>query len=448
MITGVPLRLTLSAFGFMLAGMVTGNIYMIQLGLLPLLFVLLGMIIRQPTLFTVEPPQQSVSVDVGDELTITRVVQVVDGLGLVTLGEELPPSFELLKGNNIQAFWKQPGEAQLELKYRVKCTKRGTYKFGSLLWESRHPLGMVPTKMGSLELNQELIVKPRTLKVKRIRQQRVFTKIPMPAESRIQMGVPTTDFKELRDYSFGDSYKQINWKATARKQRSSLPTVNEYEKEGRQVVYVFLDTSSHLGVGTALSNSFEYAVQATLGLTEFYLARQCKVGLSLFNSQPRPPAPGLEGVDGEPLSQHVFPEGGRVQQYRIHRMLLNAELQHSHRSLKEALAYVRGHILGTNPLFVVVTWVRMENLSHLMAGAKELSKYIKNRRQRPNVLVVNVSGFELASEGQEESQAVQLMEFKESHLVSRLRSMGLMVVNWYPLKQSITEVLLTQVRGV
>jgi uncharacterized protein (DUF58 family) len=103
MITGVPLRLTLSAFGFMLAGMVTGNIYMIQLGLLPLLFVLLGMIIRQPTLFTVEPPQQSVSVDVGDELTVTRVVKVVDGLGLVTLGEELPPSFELLKGNNNQA---------------------------------------------------------------------------------------------------------------------------------------------------------------------------------------------------------------------------------------------------------------------------------------------------------------------------------------------------------
>jgi len=447
MITGVPLRLTLSAFGFMLAGMVTGNVYMIQLGLLPLLFVLIGMIIRQPTLFAVEPPQQSVSVDVGDELTVTRVVRVADGLGLVTLGEELPPSFELLKGNNIQAFWKQSGEAQLELTYRVKCTKRGTYRFSSLLWESRHPLGMVPTKLGSLELNQELIVKPRTLKVKRIRQQKVFTKIPMPAESRIQMGVPTTDFKELRDYSFGDSYKQINWKATARKQRSSLPTVNEYEKEGRQVVYVFLDTSSHLGVGTTQSNSLEYAVQATLGLTEFYLARQFKVGLSLFNSQPRPTAPDLQGAEGEPLSQHVFPEGGRVQQYRIQRMLLNAELQLSHRSLKEALARVRGHVLGTNPLFVVVTWVRVENLSSLMEGARELSKYIKNRRQRPNVLVVNVSGFELASEGQE-SQAVQLMEFKESHLVSRLRSMGLMVVNWYPLKQSITEVLLTQVRGV
>jgi len=454
MITGVPLRLTLSAFGFMLAGMVTGNINMIQLGLVPLLFVLMGFVLKQPTTVSVEPPPPSLSVELGDELTITRKVAVEDGVGLVTVGEELPPSFELLKGSNIQAFWKRPGRAEFDLKYRVKCTRRGTYQFTNLFWEARHPLGLIPTRLGSAELNQELIVKPRTLRVKRIRQQKVFTKIPMPAESRIQMGVPTTDFKELRDYSFGDSYKQINWKATARKPRSSLPTVNEYEKEGRQVVYVFLDTSRQMGIGTTLSNSFEYAVQATLGLTEFYLARQCMVGLSLFNSETG--SPSYRGVDGtdslerelvRPGHKNVFPEGGKVQQYRIQSMLLEAELQSSRRTLKEALIYVRGHVLGTNPLFVVVTRVREENTAQLMEGARELSKYIKNRRQRPNILVINVSGYELASEGDDTGPAVQLMEFKESHMVAQLGALGITAVNWHPEEQSITEVLLTQVRG-
>ena len=259
------------------------------------------------------------------------------------------------------------------------------------------------------------------------------------------MGVPTTDFKELRDYSFGDSYKQINWKATARKQRSSLPTVNEYEKEGRQVVYVFLDTSNRMGVGTTISNSFEYAIQATLGLSEFYLSRGCKVGLSLFNSRPHA---SFRGGEADPVAKHVFPDGGKVQQYRIHKLLLEAELSLAHRSLKEAIVYTRGHILGANPLFVVVTWVNDENLNQLMDGAKEMSKYIKNRRQRPNILVVNVSGYELVSDGDRAAQAVQLLEFKESHLISKLRGLGLMAVNWHPLKQSITEVLLSQVRGV
>jgi uncharacterized protein (DUF58 family) len=455
MITGVPLRLTLSAFGFMLAGMVTGNIYMIQLGLVPLLFVILGFILRQPTILSVEPPSPSLSVDLGDDLIITRKVTVEDGVGLITVGEELPSSFELLKGNNIQAFWKKPGRVEFDLKYQVRCTRRGTYKFTHLFWEARHPLGMVPTRLGSVELNQELIVKPRTLRVKRIRQQKVFTKIPMPAESRIQMGVPNTDFKELRDYSFGDSYKQINWKATARKQRSSLPTVNEYEKEGRQVVYVFLDTSKHMGIGTTLSNSFEFAVQATLGLTEFYLARQCMVGVSLFSSESSSlgygeigdVSQGLVKDGGRSLYQTVFPEGGKVQQHRIQRMLLEAELQSSRRRLREALVYVRGHVLGTNPLFVVVTRVREENMAQLSEGAKELSKYIKNRRQRPNILVVNVSGYDLASNGDGESLAVQLMEFKESNMVARLRALGITAVNWHPYEQSITEVLLSQVRG-
>jgi hypothetical protein len=281
----------------------------------------------------------------------------------------------------------------------------------------------------------------------------VFTKIPMPAESRIQMGVPTTDFKELRDYSFGDSYKQINWKATARKQRSSLPVVNEYEKEGRQVVYVFLDTSTQMGIGTTLSNSFEYAVQATLGLTDFYIARQCMVGLSLFNSEAGSPGYRVvgnkEGLDRDLGSRYtnVFPEGGKIQQYRIQRMLLEVELQSSRRTLKEALVQVRGHILGTNPLFIVVTRVRDENTAQLIDGARELSKYIKNRRQRPNILVVNVSGYELASGEDDAGPAVQLMEFKESHMVSRLRALGITAVNWHPEEQSITEVLLTQVRG-
>jgi hypothetical protein len=453
MITGVPLRLALSAFGFMLAGMATGNIVMIQLGLVPLLFVLLGFVLRQPTTVSVEPQQPSISVELGDELTITRRVAVEDGVGLVTVGEELPPSFELLKGSNIQAFWKRPGRIEFDLKYRVKCTRRGTYQLSYVYWEARHPLGLVPTSLGSVELGQELIVKPRTLHVKRIRQQKVFTKIPMPAESRIQMGVPTTDFKELRDYSFGDSYKQINWKATARKQRSSLPVVNEYEKEGRQVVYVFLDTSTQMGIGTTLSNSFEYAVQATLGLTDFYIARQCMVGLSLFNSEAGSPGYRVvgnkEGLDRDLGSRYtnVFPEGGKIQQYRIQRMLLEVELQSSRRTLKEALVQVRGHILGTNPLFIVVTRVRDENTAQLIDGARELSKYIKNRRQRPNILVVNVSGYELASGEDDAGPAVQLMEFKESHMVSRLRALGITAVNWHPEEQSITEVLLTQVRG-
>ena len=145
---------------------------------------------------------------------------------------------------------------------------------------------------------------------------------------------------------------------------------------------------------------------------------------------------------------NVFPEGGKVQHYRIQRMLLDAELQSTPRSLKEALVHVRGHVIGTNPLFVVVTRVREESLATLVEGVMELSKYIKNRRQRPNVLLVNVSGYRLVPSVGGASSAVDLVEFKERRMVAGLRALGMTAVNWHPGEQSITEVLLTQVRGV
>jgi len=414
LLTGVPLRLSLSSFGFILTGMVTGNMVLIYLGLLPLFFVVISLFMEAPSYLTFTSVDESISVEVDDELEVSRTVHVGGGWGLVTLGEELPPSFELIRGSNFQVFWKERQPRDIDLSYRVKCPLRGSYRLDDLNWEARHPMYMTPTLSGIFPTGQELIVKPRGLRIKRIRQQKIFTKIPMPAESRIKIGVPTTDFKELRDYNWGDSYKQINWKATARNYRGvrHIPTVNEYEKEGRRLVFIFLDTSTSLSLGTDLRNSFEYAVQAVLGLSEFYLSRQCKLGLALYNNEggvrlgvktwrlsggPRELDEGDSAL--EPLSTVfgkgvlLFPETGKIQQYRVHRMLLDTEMASTHYSLDEAVGYVRGHLHGTNPLFVIVTRVHDHNFDGLVSGLRALTKYTrKTRRQSPNIMVVNVSG--------------------------------------------------------
>ena len=467
MLTGIPLRLSLSSFGFILTGMATGNMILIYLGLIPLFFVVISLFIESPSGLSAPPIDESISVEVDEELEVSRSVNVRGGWGLVTLGEELPSSFELLRGNNFHVFWKEPRPTEIALRYRVKCTRRGTYQLNKLNWEARHPMYMTPTLSGVFPTGQELIVKPKGLRIKRIRQQKIFTKIPMPAESRIMIGVPTTDFKELRDYNWGDSYKQINWKATARNYRGvqHIPTVNEYEKEGRRLVFIFLDTSTSLSLGTDLRNSFEYAVQAVLGLSEFYISRQCKLGLALYNSESgvrdddkvrhlsgrfREPDQGDSMVKpvhtGIGKGVLLFPETGKIQQYRVHRMLLDTEMASTYYSLDEAVGYVRGHLRGTNPLFVIVTRVHDQNFDSLVSGVRELTKYTrKTRRQSPNIMVVNVSGYSLTVKNRGDKTAAQLLEYQENAYLNRLRGLGLMAVNWHPTRQSITEVLLTQV---
>jgi uncharacterized protein (DUF58 family) len=448
LLTGDPLKLVASALGFILLGMFTGNTVLLCLGLIFLIFIFAALELQSPENLQHHPSPETTIVYVDDELEIIHRVTVGKGVGLVTLGQNLPPHFSLIEGNNVQAYWiNKPGET-IELRYKIKCTRRGVYQLGGLNWEARHPLQLKPTQKSIFPEQSELVVKPRSLTAKRIRQQKIFTKIPMPEESRVKIGVPTTTFKELREYTTGDSYKQINWKATARKlmNPNSKPSVNEYEREGRRVVFIFLDTNKALGLGTSLKNSFEYAVQATLGLSEFYLTRQCMVGLILFNSNHK-------GSDKKPRNRqehsqqhYLFPETGKVQQYKIHRLLLDTEIGATDNSILESTNHIKGHIRGTNPLFILVTRLHDENQQNIVKGLTELRKYSRKSQNMKNMMLINVSGYNLSIKKRGDKTAAEILQHYENAQLNALRRLGVTAVNWDPSEHTITEVLLQQVK--
>lgn len=441
MLTGDPLKLALTALGFILTGMVTGNSVLLGLGLIPLIFTIVSTNIQGPSEPMLESLPESIIVNVDDELALDYIVEFKEGSGNVTLGGDIPPHFELLEGNNIQTFWVDEKKRAIQLLYRIKCTKRGVYQIRAPRWEICHPLGLEPTRLGQFDEATELIVKPRSLTAKRVRNQKLLSQIPMPAESRIKIGVPTTSFKELREYSNGDSYRQINWKATARKGMHSRPVVNEYEREGKRMVFILLDTSPALGLGTSLKNSFEYAVQATLGLSEYYLSRQCMVGMCLFNS-------GLEGPTGRSGRDNLFlfPEIGRVQQFKIHRTLMGTELKASSSSLSDAVNQMKRHIYGTNPLFVVVTRVHDRNKDEITNGIMDFRRYSRRSRGLSNVILINVSGFSLSINRRGDRTAAGLLEHRETSQMAAFRQLGITTVNWNPSEATITDVLLSQVK--
>ncbi len=441
MLTGDPLKLALTALGFILTGMVTGNSVLLGLGLIPLIFTIVSTNLQGPSEPKLGALPESIIVNVDDELALDYIVEFEAGSGNVTLGGDIPLHFELLEGNNIQTFWIDEKNRAIQLSYRIKCTKRGVYQIRAPRWEICHPLGLEPTRLGQFDEVTELIVKPRSLTAKRLRNQKLLSQIPMPAESRIKIGVPTTSFKELRAYSHGDSYRQINRKATARKGMHNRPVVNEYEREGKRMVFILLDTSPALGLGTNLKNSFEYAVQATLGLSEYYLSRQCMVGMCLFNS-------GLVGSSGRSGRENLFlfPEIGRVQQFKIHRTLMGTELKASNSSLSDAVNQMKRHIYGTNPLFVVVTRVHDRNKDELTKGIMDFRRYSRRSRGLSNVMLINVSGFSLSINRRGDATAAVLLEHKETSQMAAFRQLGITTANWNPSEATITDVLLSQVK--
>jgi uncharacterized protein (DUF58 family) len=314
--------------------------------------------------------------------------------------------------------------------------------------------------------------------VRRIRERKAITRIPMPMEARIKFGFPTTDFLEVRDYQPGDLYRNINWKVTARRLSSSPSAlqVNEYEKEGKKMVWIFLDSATHMALGTTVKNTMEYAVRATLGLADFYLSRQCQVGLCIYDYdahewegsyQKTQGAPDLdiaffgvdqmeaeveaedapkepEGARGSSFSRYLFPDTGKKQQFRIMREMLNVDIRYSGESLKEAIHSCRRHIVGTLPLFIIITMLDASKTDALYDGIKELYKYSGRLRQRPSIIVFNVQGYKIAAQREVEGIAAELLDFRNRPLTGILRKMGATVVNWNPQTQSFAQALIKQ----
>ncbi|MCG8394449.1 MAG: DUF58 domain-containing protein [Pseudomonadales bacterium] len=105
------------------------------------------------------------------------------------------------------------------------------------------------------------------------------------------------EFHQLRDYHPGDSLRQIDWKATAR--RRTLIS-REYQDEQNQQVLVMLDGGRRLAMPVGSLTGFDHALNAALLLSWSALKQKDKAGAMLFSGdQPRwlPPVQGQQGIN-------------------------------------------------------------------------------------------------------------------------------------------------------
>ena len=457
------------AITLMLFGMLLGNTIFIFIGALPIVFMITSLSLIKPIKVTIERRFEDQEILIDDVILISIHVKVNGGIGIVSLGCPLPPHFALDAGSNFKTFWKGFGEVEDELYFEVRCTKRGVYRIGDVLWETQWPFQLTSNEKGKHDAGRTFVVKPRHFNVRRVRDKKILTKMPMPTEAKILLGVTTTDFKAIREYKIGDPYKSINWKATARLQyrTNKPPMVNEYEREGRKVVWIVLNTASRMSKGSTIQNCFESAIQAVLELSEFYLSRECKVGLLLFNDdfyEGNPYffylyrgeliLPGLtddyqkdsEGkiIIDKPKHKRglLLPDTGRVQQKKIADEMLRIRNTTLRSSFTESIRNVKGHITGSRPLFIVLTTADEEREQFLIDGLNEISKFSPRKTKEKNpVILVHIAGHELV-EGDEVSAGFRDLE--DQIVLNRVSNFAT-TVHWNPQKERLSYAILRQV---
>ena len=176
------------------------------------------------------------------------------------------------------------GGRALEARYHVIPTRRGEVEFAAAAVRIRSRWGLCELfeRLGEREVRR---VYPDFAQVARYAW--------LAGDRRLQeIGIKTyqqrgegTDFKELSEYSIGDSIRHIDWKATLRLDR---PIVRRFQDERDQSVIVLIDCGRRMraderqgGIGTA---HFDQVLNAVMLLAYVALKQGDAVGAMTFGT--------------------------------------------------------------------------------------------------------------------------------------------------------------------
>jgi uncharacterized protein (DUF58 family) len=89
-------------------------------------------------------------------------------------------------------------------------------------------------------------------------------------------------FSEVREYTPGDDIRTLNWKATAKK--NSL-MVNQFQDEKSQNIYMVIDKGRTMKMPFNGMSLLDYAINATLVMSNVILKKQDKAGMFSFSKK-------------------------------------------------------------------------------------------------------------------------------------------------------------------
>ncbi|MBR7144041.1 MAG: DUF58 domain-containing protein [Lentisphaeria bacterium] len=180
------------------------------------------------------------------------------------------------------------------------------------------------------------------------------------------------EFDEVREYTFEDDVRDIDWNVSA---RLNAPYVKKYVEERELTVLLMVDVSNSMqyGIGTPVC---EKAVEAAALLGLSAINNHDRVGLSLFNDK---------------IVKFMLPRNGRHNNLRLIRELLSAAdgANPGKTDIASALQHACKVLKKRSVIFVI---------SDLADDPEKLEKALKLARRRHDVIVLHTfdgSWFEL-----------------------------------------------------
>lgn len=161
------------------------------------------------------------------------------------------------------------------ISYSLRPTRRGEYEFGYIRVFVTSALGLIRRRY-NFSQGETLAVYPSFLQMRKYELMAISNNLSEIGIKKIRRLGHSLEFEQVKEYVPGDDYRTINWKATARK--GSLMT-NSYIDEKSQQVYCVIDKSRAMKMPFEGLSLLDYAINASLVLSNVALLKEDKAGL-------------------------------------------------------------------------------------------------------------------------------------------------------------------------
>lgn len=193
-----------------------------------------------------------------------------------------PQLFRLILGENFIST-RIDSKGIIKFSYVLEPKVRGEYPLGPLSVTVKDRLGFNSLERIIPDSVTDILVYPPYEDIKRIEilGSKRSLQLNYGLQRSKQKGLGS-EFYGMRKYVYGDQFRLIDWKASARTQKL---IVKEFESERDISVMILVDSSSTMAGGAIENTKFEYAIRACMLLTKVALTRRDKVGLFTFSDK-------------------------------------------------------------------------------------------------------------------------------------------------------------------
>jgi uncharacterized protein (DUF58 family) len=242
------------------------------------------------------------------------------------------------------------------ISYRLRPVKRGEYDFGQLNIFARSPLGLVVRRY-RFGKRQMIPVYPSYLQMRRYQLLAISNRLSEVGVKKIRRIGHSMEFEQIREYVQGDDIRTLNWKATARRNQMM---VNSYTDEKSQQVYCVIDKSRAMKMPFNNLSLLDYAINASLVLSNVALLKQDKAGIISF---------------AEEIGNFLPASGKATQMNSILEILYRQKTRYLESDFEKLYTLVRQRITQRS---LVVLFTNFESLTSLHRQMIYLRKIARN----------------------------------------------------------------------